>query len=632
MAELTVALPSSVNAKYTKPAGGIPATDLAASVQAALTEGDVTTLPIVRWGDSLTSGWQGTNRDAGLYSALGRSSSTSGVFGIGGQRSDQIGARQGGAPAKVSAAITIPADTTAVALTPSIDLLQGTGVAVGQTRSIAAVIMGVAGTLTATNPDTTPWTYTFTRTTAGFAVQVPAGTPIQAGNAYIDHLPIIWSGRNSVNLADAATDIPALIERMLKKSRQRERALVLGIIPRASTDAIGTADRTTLDTVNAAIRDAFPAQFVDVGAWLRDPNVIAAVGYTLTTQDQTDITNGLTPTQLTSDGLHLNDAGYAVLNQAIIHEYRARGWAPSAAPAAPTVTTTTLAGMTAGVAFSQTLGASGTAPMTWDISAGTLPAGLSLSAQGVLSGTPTTAGAYDFTVRATNAHGNDTQQYTGTIAAATAWATFTSDGFSGDGPVYGTPNRSTDAALGGSPKVYVLGSSADRFVTSGGVLKSGSAPGFTSFSVATGFRDARASLKITEKLTSVTTLVGTAFLICAARSTTNSSGATELGVRVTQAATTQDLAARITLTDSGGTAVQSAASTPLAVGDVVGCSTEWNTAGTECTVKMWKNGSVVDTLTYTGTVPEAFAYAGAGHSTDTTWEIDDFKVEQLVSS
>jgi PKD repeat protein len=51
------------------------------------------------------------------------------------------------------------------------------------------------------------------------------------------------------------------------------------------------------------------------------------------------------------------------------------------------------------------------------VTGGSLPAGLALSSGGVLSGTPTTAGAYSFTVTATNAAGNDTQTYSGSVAA-----------------------------------------------------------------------------------------------------------------------------------------------------------------------------------------------------------------------
>lgn len=48
----------------------------------------------------------------------------------------------------------------------------------------------------------------------------------------------------------------------------------------------------------------------------------------------------------------------------------------------------------------------GTSPFTWSVSAGALPPGLTLGAStGLLSGTPTTAGSYSFTVKVTDSGG-----------------------------------------------------------------------------------------------------------------------------------------------------------------------------------------------------------------------------------
>ena len=91
------------------------------------------------------------------------------------------------------------------------------------------------------------------------------------------------------------------------------------------------------------------------------------------------------------------------------------------------IATTSILGGTAGVAYSQTLTATGaTAPYTWLISAGALPAGLTLSPAGVLSGTPTVVGTSTFTVLVVGANGttaaaNLTQQVvapSGSIPAA----------------------------------------------------------------------------------------------------------------------------------------------------------------------------------------------------------------------
>ena len=78
-------------------------------------------------------------------------------------------------------------------------------------------------------------------------------------------------------------------------------------------------------------------------------------------------------------------------------------------------TTATALSATSGVAFSQTLTATGgVAPYTWSIASGTLPAGLQLS-NGVISGTPTASGTSNVTLKVT-----DSQQHTATAAISIA--------------------------------------------------------------------------------------------------------------------------------------------------------------------------------------------------------------------
>ncbi|WP_256003688.1 Ig-like domain-containing protein [Pedobacter deserti] len=74
-------------------------------------------------------------------------------------------------------------------------------------------------------------------------------------------------------------------------------------------------------------------------------------------------------------------------------------------------TPTVFANATIGSAYSRQLepAAGGTAPVTYALAAGsTLPAGLSLSPNGVINGTPTLAGSYNFTLVATDAAGCST--------------------------------------------------------------------------------------------------------------------------------------------------------------------------------------------------------------------------------
>jgi hypothetical protein len=74
--------------------------------------------------------------------------------------------------------------------------------------------------------------------------------------------------------------------------------------------------------------------------------------------------------------------------------------APTPAPQPPLqITTAGLQKATVGSPYSVTLAASGGGSLAWTMSAGSLPAGLALGSNGVLSGTPTGAGSYTFTVR-----------------------------------------------------------------------------------------------------------------------------------------------------------------------------------------------------------------------------------------
>ncbi len=91
---------------------------------------------------------------------------------------------------------------------------------------------------------------------------------------------------------------------------------------------------------------------------------------------------------------------------------------PAASPIV--VSPSALPTVTAGTPFSQTLSSTGgLAPYTYALQSGTLPAGLSLSTAGVLSGTPTQRGAYSFSVRATDSTSPTAQfvdkGYTGTV-------------------------------------------------------------------------------------------------------------------------------------------------------------------------------------------------------------------------
>lgn len=108
--------------------------------------------------------------------------------------------------------------------------------------------------------------------------------------------------------------------------------------------------------------------------------------------------------------------------------------------------TTILPGGVLSTSYSQSLTATGgTGPYSWSVSAGALPDGLTLSNAGLLSGTPTSAGTFNFTIQAQDSLlVNGTRSYT-FIVASTALAITTSATLPG-----GTQGAAYSQALSGS--------------------------------------------------------------------------------------------------------------------------------------------------------------------------------------
>jgi putative Ig domain-containing protein len=87
---------------------------------------------------------------------------------------------------------------------------------------------------------------------------------------------------------------------------------------------------------------------------------------------------------------------------------------PPVLPPAAAVSITTAAAPAAAVGdpYSLTLAATGSASKSWTIASGALPAGLSLTGDGVVSGTPTAAGTATFTVKVSAGAASSEKQFT----------------------------------------------------------------------------------------------------------------------------------------------------------------------------------------------------------------------------
>ena len=133
----------------------------------------------------------------------------------------------------------------------------------------------------------------------------------------------------------------------------------------------------------------------------------------------------------------------------------------------PIITSAAPTGIAYGVAVNHPYTATGSTPITWSVTAGALPTGLSLNAgTGALTGTPTASGAFSWTVTATNTAGTALEVLPGFTVTTTGAATLTialltvsasTTVFWGDGnsdAYTGTGTRTHNYAGAGTWRVY----------------------------------------------------------------------------------------------------------------------------------------------------------------------------------
>ncbi|MGI0518950.1 putative Ig domain-containing protein [Microbacterium maritypicum] len=123
----------------------------------------------------------------------------------------------------------------------------------------------------------------------------------------------------------------------------------------------------------------------------------------------------------------------------------------------PVIVTSSLPDGTVGTTYTATVEATGPGPITLAVTTGSLPPGLALDpATGALTGTPTTAGTYTFTVTATNQYGTDTQEYVVVIRERTVIPT--TDPIDPTDPT--DPARGGGSTSGGGASLAVTGGTA----------------------------------------------------------------------------------------------------------------------------------------------------------------------------
>lgn len=270
------------------------------------------------WGDSMTDdAVTGVDSWVNKLAALtGKSHFNGGWYQ---QTAAQISARQGGLPALV----TVSGNVTAASGATTITAIVNKPVLTSGTRLVPGKLAGIPGVIREQGAGTV----TFTPDASGVYPIPPRSRFIPTnGEAYKDRIVTIWSGRNDVTVSTPIVSVLASIRAAIDYLSPRvKRVIVMEVVPTAGE----AADRKAyLADLNAAIKAAFPEFWLDIATYLRTQAAADAAGITFTSQDNTDIANGYTPTsfRLASDSTHINASGCIAVAARVYQEAQVRGW------------------------------------------------------------------------------------------------------------------------------------------------------------------------------------------------------------------------------------------------------------------------------------------------------------------
>ena len=298
-------------------------------------------LTVACWGDSLTQGKHALYDNGDIRDTTGTAQKTGEIttaypeelakltgytvhnMGVGGETATTIAARQGALDIVTTETFIIPAGVNAV----DIDFKASNG-GVVIPRGVNAggwspcTIAGVEGKLSVAITGNSPYQIsraTFTRTTAGESVVVPAGTKIipEAHKMEAD-INIFFMGTNggwttahtTVN-DNSDADCEALVELYRKQIAKagKSKYIIVGL-----TWGYTNAN----DNINNHLREAFGGNFLDLKAYLASEQALIDAGITPTQEDLARIAGGHVPTSLIfSDGVHFTSKGYELIAQQV---------------------------------------------------------------------------------------------------------------------------------------------------------------------------------------------------------------------------------------------------------------------------------------------------------------------------
>lgn len=245
--------------------------------------------------------------------------------GVGGLWTGQINARLGAVPFL----LTLPDDEIPASGTVNVTVqAHPNNGFISAWKPLSGTLAGVPGVLDWTEE---PYTYTFTRDSAGAPVPLTGPTPFlpTEGLAAADAVTLLWMGKNDLSGgADAESVVAATDAAFDWLAPLQKRVLVLGHFMNTNSSA-GGAVRAEMDKVHAAHAARYGPLFIDVGDYLTSSQVWEDTMITPTGSDITQQGLGNKPPSLSADDAHLNQFGYRAVLRLVRDRMITLGWLPA---------------------------------------------------------------------------------------------------------------------------------------------------------------------------------------------------------------------------------------------------------------------------------------------------------------
>jgi len=285
---------------------------------------------INKWGDSMVQGAGGDGMNVTVH-LLGflPTERVINQYGIGGQTSTQIATRFGAIPCYVTATggafstVGVPvtlsnmssyflrtaADNTSRYASGTLLTTQG-NVAVKQRCIIFRSATGTAPSQVEVDTIALAANYFGANATiAPDSIFIP-----DAGLNAVDDINTFWMGRNDPDKTKILASIVACVNYLANP----KRFLVFGVLPN-NLETTGTPARAEVDAHNTSLKNLYPDNYIQMTPPTTEE--MAFIKYTPTSDDLTDIANGIFPRGMkpTGDITHLNGIGYKII---ALREYR----------------------------------------------------------------------------------------------------------------------------------------------------------------------------------------------------------------------------------------------------------------------------------------------------------------------